>query len=89
MPRYFFHVEDDIRAQDDLGIELETLAQAKCYAVRFAGQLICDSAGTFWDSGGWQLTASDDTGLILFVLQFNGIDAPVIQAEPVSRPQAS
>ncbi|HEX8366523.1 MAG TPA: hypothetical protein VF603_14675 [Allosphingosinicella sp.] len=89
MSRYFFHIDDDMRAQDDLGVELETLAEAKCYAVRFAGQLICDAAGSFWDSDGWRLTASDETGLTLFMLQFNGIDAPVIRAEVISPPQAT
>ena len=89
MPRYFFHIEDHIGAQDEEGVELETLAEAKCAAVRLAGQHICDSASHFWDTDGWKLTATDETGLTLFCLIFIGVDAPVVQAELVSPPQPS
>jgi hypothetical protein len=84
MTRYFFHIEDGVAAQDEEGIELATLAEAKCEAVKLAGQHICDAAGTFWDTEEWRLTATDETGLTLFVLQFVGMEAPVLHAELVA-----
>ncbi|HZF93483.1 MAG TPA: hypothetical protein VEZ20_01280 [Allosphingosinicella sp.] len=84
MSRYFFHIDDGNAAQDEVGVELETLADAKCEAVKFAGQLICDAGKTFWAMDHWTLTATDERGLTLFVLQFIGTEAPVIRAELVS-----
>jgi hypothetical protein len=82
MPRYFFHIEDGKTAQDEDGVELESLARAKCEAVRLAGQSICDCAPTFWNTDGWKLTASDEDGLILFSLYFAGTDAPAADVDP-------
>jgi hypothetical protein len=89
MPRYFFHIEDHSPVQDDEGIELDSLADAKCAAVKLAGQHICDAAGTFWDVQEWKLTATDEDGLTQFSLHFIGIEAPVIRAELILPPQAS
>jgi hypothetical protein len=80
MSRYFFHIEDGLPVQDDLGVELDTLTQAKCEAVRLAGQSICDAAGHFWDREEWKLTATDEGGLTLFILQFVGTEAPAAQS---------
>ena len=88
MPRYFFHIEDGLASQDEEGVELATLAAAKCEAVKLAGQTICDSAGRFWDAQEWKLRATDEAGLTLFSLFVIGVDAPVIQAETVPRPLA-
>lgn len=73
MPRYFFHVEGH---PDDLGMELPTIARAKCEAVRYAGQLICDQAEDFWDAREFTLTVSDESGLTLFSLVLVGTEAP-------------
>ncbi|HEX9948390.1 MAG TPA: hypothetical protein VGA98_12675 [Allosphingosinicella sp.] len=93
MPRYFFHIEDGAATRDDEGIELENVAVAKCEAVKLAGQMICDSAGGFWNHRDWKLTAASETGLTLFCLHFIGIEAPaamgprdpgLISAHPVN-----
>ena len=76
MPRYFFHVDDGIPVRDDEGTELEDLAVAQCEAVKLAGQMICDSAGTFWNSQEWTLTATNESGLTLFCLHLLGVEAP-------------
>ena len=93
MPRYFFHIEDGSSVHDDEGTELEDLGVAKCEAVKLAGQMICDSAGGFWDKEEWKLTATDERGLTLFCLHFVGIEATaagdrrdpdLISARPIS-----
>ncbi len=40
MPRYFFHVYDDIIAEDEEGVELPNLAAARLNALRGARDLI-------------------------------------------------
>lgn len=45
--RYFFHTNNPLVSGDVEGVEFESIAAAKCEAVRFAGQLMCDSADHF------------------------------------------
>ena len=45
MARYFFHIEDGLAAQDDEGVDLATLADAKCNAVKLAGSISAMPAG--------------------------------------------
>ncbi len=42
MPRYFFHVYDDIIAEDEEGTELPNLAAARLNALRGARDLIAE-----------------------------------------------
>lgn len=97
MPLYFFHVDDGIVVHDEEGTDLKNAAVAKCEAVKLAGQMICESAGTFWDRQEWKLTATDDRGLTLFCLHFLGVEAPasmsgrdpsMISARMVETPEA-
>lgn len=77
--RYFFHVDD---SHDLEGTELSSTAVAKCEAVKLAGRMLCDGASEFWDSDGFMMIVTDDRGLLLFTLDFVGIEAPAIQAVP-------
>ena len=42
MPRYFFHVYDDIIAEDEEGEDLPNLAAARLKALKGARDLICE-----------------------------------------------
>ncbi len=42
VPRYFFHVYDDVIAEDEEGAELPNLAAARLNALRGARELIAD-----------------------------------------------
>jgi hypothetical protein len=42
LPRYFFHVFDDIIAQDEEGVELPNLAAARLQAVKGARDLMTE-----------------------------------------------
>lgn len=76
MSRYYFHLR---HAKDDEGRELQSLAEAKCHAVRYCGSLLCAAAERFWDSGELEMTVTDDDGLVLFSLTLLSVDAPAIQ----------
>jgi len=83
MPHYHFHTSD---CSPDLeGSELEDLAAAKCEAVKTAGHVICDAAGTFWDRAEWTMTVTDEDGLILFILQIVGVESAATQGQHVAR----
>jgi len=73
MPRYFFHIDGE--GSSDEGHELANVAEAKCEAVKLAGQAICDHADKFWDTGDWKMTVTNQEGLTLFSLTFFGTEA--------------
>jgi hypothetical protein len=80
VPRFFFHVEG---SPDNLGLELPSIAQAKCEAARYAGHLLCDAADSFWATAEFNMQVANETGLVLFTITISGTDAPVIRHEPV------
>ena len=53
MPRYFFDVQDGQNIPDETGTELPSLEAARAESVSFAGRLLADLGGKFWDSGEW------------------------------------
>lgn len=79
MPRFFFHIEG---GPDDLGLELPSIAQAKCEAARYAGHALWDAADSFWDSAELNMRVVNEDGLVLFTLTISGTDAPAIRHEP-------
>ncbi|HEX2560808.1 DUF6894 family protein [Phenylobacterium sp.] len=85
MPQYFFHIGDSRAGLDPIGIDLEDHNAARIQAAQTLGDMLKDRAGEFWTEGEMRLTVTDDTGLILFVLDLSAIEAPVI-ANRRSRP---
>jgi hypothetical protein len=81
MSRYYFHVDDGEELPDTLGLELPSLAAAKCEAVRCASRLICDDAERFWNAGELQMTVANEKGLTLFALALTlaAVDAPAVR----------
>lgn len=81
MPRFFFHTNHPAErvVQDDEGLDFSSVHQAKCEAVKYAGQLLADTAEHFWDRGDFELTVTDDKGLILFTMRVVGTEAPAIR----------
>ena len=92
MPRFYFHLNhpSERDAQDDEGFEFLSVHEAKCEAVKLAGQLLADTAEHFWDDGDFALTVTDDSGLVLFAMRVVGIEAPAIRsARPTHNPTIS
>jgi hypothetical protein len=80
VPRFYFHVEG---GPDELGLELPSIAQAKCEAARYAGHLLCDAAEGFWDTAEISMRVANENGLVLFTITISGTDAPAIRHDPV------
>lgn len=82
MPRFFIHTNNPLErsVQDDEGLEFASIHEAKCEAVKFAGQLLADAAAKFWDTADFELTGTDDNGLILFTMRVVGTEAPAVRA---------
>jgi hypothetical protein len=76
MPNYRFEIVDGLKPPEVIEVELGGLTEAKCEAVMFAGRVLCDTAGTFWDNKDWTLTVATDDHLTLFELLIHGTEAP-------------
>ena len=81
MARYYFHTNNprETSLQDDEGFEFGSIHEAKGQAVAYAGRLLCDVAESFWDDGDFELTVTDEGGLILFTMRVLGTEAPAIR----------
>ena len=70
MPRFFFHVHDGESKIDTEGCELPSWKHAQIQAITFAGEFIRDRARLLKLGEDWSMEVTDETGLILFHLDF-------------------
>jgi len=84
VPRFFFHTNHPSEAgiQDDVGFQFPNVHAAKCEAVAYAGRMLCDAALNFWNTADFELTVTDDKGMILFTMSAVGTEAPAIRTAP-------
>jgi hypothetical protein len=89
LARYFFHTNNpaERNVQDDVGMDFPSVHEAKCAAVKYAGQLLADAAEHFWDAADFELTVTDGKGLILFTMRVVGIEAPAIRTGLLGSPE--
>ncbi len=86
MPRYFFHVHDGHDQPDLTGTLLDGLDEARTEAVRYAAELLRESATQFWADEEWTMTVTDDRQLTLFSLTIIGNSAPSTAQHPQPMP---
>lgn len=81
MPHFYFHTNNPAErcVQDDVAMEFSSIHEAKCQAVIYAGQLLQDVAENFWNDADFELTVTDDNGLILFTMRVVGTEAPAVR----------
>ena len=72
MPRYYFHTETDHRCTDSEGVEFSDFRAARREAIRTCGQMMQDAAEQFWGSRPWNVSVTDETGLIMWEIYVDG-----------------
>ncbi len=70
MPRYHFNVYDGVTLLDKKGVELPDIKFARREAIRYAGVLLEEGARLESLGSEWRMEITDETGLILFRLDF-------------------
>lgn len=78
MPRFHFNIYDGISLPDRDGSELADWQEARLEAVRLAGVILRDNATRIALGEEWRMEVTDETGLILFRLDFNVLEAPAM-----------
>jgi hypothetical protein len=76
MARYFFHTQTETRITDTDGLEYGTASEARAEAIRTSGQMMKDSADSFWGSRPWSVIVTDAAGLVLWEISMDGYAAP-------------
>ena len=71
MPRYFFHVYDDVPFPDAEGTECADIYVAQAQAIRMSGEIMRDLGAKFWNGENWRLEVADATGRVLFIVRFS------------------
>ena len=71
MPRYFFHTEDGRIRRDAEALELDGIRDARTEALKTVGQMMELKPDEFWDDGCYRMTVTDDTGLILLIIDLS------------------
>lgn len=70
MPRYYFHVRDDISAQDEEGLELPDLAAARETALEAARDMCCADIKQGWLDLDCRIDVTDEKGETLLSITF-------------------
>lgn len=78
MPNYYFQLPGQLLSERE-GFDLPSLEEARRVAVRTACAMISQSVDEFWASREWQMSVTDDDGLVLFTLTFFATDAAAAQ----------
>jgi hypothetical protein len=76
MPLFYFQVRDGAEVRDQDGTELASVSRARIEAVRLAGNLIAEQGQEFWDERAWSMEVEDESGGVLFRLDFTASDGP-------------
>jgi len=79
MPRYFFHVFNDVVAIDEEGIELPDLDAAREQALDSARELVCESIHKGHLNLDHRIEVEDDAGNKLLILSYR--DAFTVRGE--------
>ena len=71
MPRFHFNIFDGTSTLDPEGTELADWQVARLEAIRLVWEVLRDEAARVAIGEDWRMEVTDDTGLVLFRLDFN------------------
>ena len=72
MQRYFFHTQTGTRTTDDEGVVLDGPIEARRQAIQTCGQMMQDAPEGFWGSRPWNVTVTNNSGLVLWEISMDG-----------------
>jgi hypothetical protein len=80
VPNYYFQLPGQLLSERE-GFDLPSLEEARRVAARTACAMISQNVDEFWAGGEWQMSVTDEDGLVLFSLTFFATDAAA--AKPI------
>ena len=85
MPRYFFHIRNDVHTDDTEGRELPDLAAAREFALDSARDLVCADIRRGWLNLDHNIIIANADGATLLTLTFR--EAFELRSGPADEPQ--
>ena len=86
MPLYHFHIHDGRSILDKNGEELPNPSVARQEAIRYAGRVLDDEAHLLALGEDWYMEVTDESGALLFRLDFHVTDAPAVRQPAAATP---
>jgi hypothetical protein len=81
MKNYNINIRTDSHIADSLNVESDDLTGLRVEIARFVGEFLKDHAELVWVDEDWQIDATDESGLILYVLQISAMKTPATMIE--------
>jgi hypothetical protein len=78
MPRYNIELRNAERVWDTIQVERDDLAALRIEVAQFVGEVLKDHAELIRKDQEWRVDATDEDGLILFVLHLFATDSPAL-----------
>ena len=78
MPKFYFHTQDGHVTHDEDGTILPNLASARREAVRISCQMLRMREDAVWLTRSWQMTVTDEVGLVLFTIDVAAHLSPAV-----------
>lgn len=76
MAEYNINIRTESHIADTVKVEKDDLTGLRVEIAAFVGELLKDHAELLWEDKDWQIDVSDDSGLILYVIQVVASEAP-------------
>jgi hypothetical protein len=73
MPVYNINIRTESHIADTVRVDREDHAGLRLELASFVGELLKDHAGQIWVDEDWQIDVSDESGLILYVMQISAL----------------
>jgi hypothetical protein len=86
MSLFYFNTHDGITILDKEGTEFDTWEEARLDAIALAGQILKDNPKRIALGHDWRMEVTDETGLVLFRLDFQVMESPALSASSSSKP---
>lgn len=80
MPKYNIELRTRDRVWDTFTIERADATALRIEMARFVGELLRDHAGQIWEDKDWRVDATNESGLILFMMQIFVTDSAATMA---------
>lgn len=75
MARYNIELRTQSHVSESLSVESSDLTALRIEMARFVGELLKDHANQIWVDEDWRVDVTDETGLILFVMQITATNS--------------
>lgn len=75
MARYNIELRTESRVSETLQVEKADLTELRIEVARLVGDLLKDHANQIWIDEDWRVDVTDETGLILYVMQITATNS--------------